>query len=63
MNSDGDDDANQANNKNSEVLFEGLVKKLKYLLMFNTRILKIYKNGNAEYIDPSTLEVKGRFAI
>ena len=42
------------------ILLSGLVKKMKYVLMYNTRQLILYSNGLLEYFDPKRSIFKGR---
>lgn len=46
------------NNKN--LVLTGLVKKMKYVFMYNTRQLMLYSDGTLEYFDPKENVLKGR---
>lgn len=41
------------------IILSGLVKKMKYVLMYNTRQLILYSNGVLEYFDPKQSLLKG----
>lgn len=47
------------NSKTKTVMLSGLVKKMKYVLMYNTRQLILYSNGLIEYFDPKNSIFKG----
>lgn len=42
-----------------KIILSGLVKKMKYVLMYNTRQLILYSNGILEYFDPEKSIFKG----
>jgi serine/threonine protein kinase len=46
------------NNRN--LVLSGLVKKMKYVFMYNTRQLMLYSDGSLEYFDPNENALKGR---
>ena len=41
-----------------KILLSGLVKKMKYKVLYNTRQLILYSNGTLEYFDPSKNSIK-----
>lgn len=45
-------------NLDKKIVLSGLVKKMKYLFMYNTRQLILYSNGTLEYFDPKNNRVK-----
>ena len=45
-------------NGERKILLSGLVKKMKYLFLYNTRQLILYSNGTLEYFDPKNSCVK-----
>ena len=45
--------------RGKQIVLSGLVKKYKYLFLFDTRQLILYSNGEMEYFDPKKAEVKG----
>jgi len=49
--------------KRRVILLSGLVRKMKYVFLYNTRQLILYSDGSIEYLKPSTGAVKGRIAI
>ena len=42
----------KSKNAPKTIVLTGLVKKMKYVLMYNTRQLILYSNGVLEYFDP-----------
>lgn len=46
-----------------KIIVSGLVKKMKYVFMYNTRQLILYSNGNLEYFDPKNSNIKGTIKI
>lgn len=45
------------------IVFSGLVKKIKFLFLYNTRQLVLYQNASLVYIDPATSEKKGKLDL
>ncbi len=50
-------------NKPKEIVLTGLVKKMKYVFMYNTRQLILYNNQTLEYFDPKKNELKGTILL
>jgi serine/threonine protein kinase len=46
-----------------KIILSGLVKKMKYVFLYNTRQLILYSNGTIEYFDPKNSSIKGRIPI
>ena len=46
-----------------KIIVSGLVKKMKYVFMYNTRQLILYSNGCLEYFDPKNSSIKGKINI
>ena len=46
-----------------KIMLTGLVKKMKFKVLYNTRLLIIFGDGSMEYIDPKTNEVKGKLQL
>jgi serine/threonine protein kinase len=45
------------------IILTGLVKKMKYFFMYNTRQLVLYSDGTLEYLDPVENILKGRICL
>lgn len=50
-------------NAPKSIVLTGLVKKMKYVLMYNTRQLILYSNGILEYFDPEQNQLKGQIPL
>ena len=49
---------NQTDGNDKKIILSGLVKKMKYLFLYNTRQLILYSNGTIEYFDPKNSCIK-----
>jgi serine/threonine-protein kinase RIM15 len=49
--------------KKRSVILSGLVRKMKYVFLYNTRQLILYSDKSVEYLDPSTGVVKGKLKL
>lgn len=46
------------NQSDKKIILSGLVKKMKYLFLYNTRQLILYSDGTLDYFDPNNNKVK-----
>lgn len=45
------------------MIITGLVKKMKFIVMYNTRQLILYSNRTLEYLDPKNNKLKGSIKL
>ena len=49
--------------KTKRIVFSGLIRKMKFFFLYNTRQLILYNNKTLEYVDPQTNVLKGTIEL